>query len=91
MAYTVGRTARGQKMAKARKGSTPKPGQTKTLKAKPGQKKITMKVGGLHASTGTPQGQKIPASKLKKAMAGGYGPLAKKQAMFMMNVLTGKK
>lgn len=36
--------------------------------------------GGLHRSTGTPSGQKIPASKLAKAASGGYGKKAEKQA-----------
>ena len=70
---------------------TPKTGQKVTLKPKkPGQKKISFKAGGLHASTDTPQGQKIPASKRKKALAGGYGAKAKKQAQFAKNVLTGR-
>jgi hypothetical protein len=42
----------------------------------------TMRKGGLHRSTNTPQGQKIPASKLAAAKAGKYGPLAKKQANY---------
>lgn len=58
---------------------------------KPGQKKITFTKGGLHTSTGTPQGQKIPAAKMKAAASGKLGPKAKKQAMFKKNVLTGKK
>lgn len=77
--------------AKTTRKSTPKMGSKVTLKAKPGQKKITFKAGGLHASTGTPSGQKIPAAKRKKALAGGYGPKAKRQAQFAKNVLTGKK
>ena len=36
--------------------------------------------GGLHRSLGIPEGQKIPASKMKGALAGDYGPKAKKQA-----------
>lgn len=71
---------------------TPKPGQKVTLKAKkPGQKKITFTKGGLHSSTGTPQGKKIPASKKVAALAGKYGPKAKKQAVFAKNVLVGRK
>lgn len=61
------------------------------LKAKPGQKRIAFTPGGLHRSTGTPMGQKIPAAKVQKALQGGFGPRAKKQAMFMQHVLTGKK
>lgn len=79
------------KKAMGRK-SAPKMGSRVTLKpTKPGQKKITFKAGGLHQSTGTPTGQKIPAAKRAKALAGGYGPKAKKQAMFAKNVLKGKK
>lgn len=36
--------------------------------------------GGLHRTTGTPAGEKIPASKMKKAAAGGFGTRGKKQA-----------
>jgi len=54
---------------------------------KAGQKPITFKEGGLHASTHTPAGQKIPASKIAAASAGKYGPKAKKQAAFYKNVL----
>lgn len=69
-----------------------KMGAKVTLKpTKSGQKKITFKAGGLHASTGTPMGKKIPASKVKAAMSGKLGGKAKKQAMFKKNVLTGKK
>jgi hypothetical protein len=68
-----------------------KMGSKVTLKpTKKGQKKITFKAGGLHQSTGTPAGQKIPAAKRAKALAGGYGAKAKKQANFARNVLTGR-
>lgn len=72
------------------KKSTPKMGAKVTLKAKPGQKKITFKAGGLHQSTGTPAGQKIPAGKRAKALSGGFGAKAKKQADFAKNVLIGR-
>ena len=36
--------------------------------------------GFLHRATGTPEGKPIPANKMQKAMAGGYGPHAKKAA-----------
>lgn len=69
-----------------------KPGTKVTLKpTKKGQRKITFTAGGLHKSTNTPQGQKIPASKMRRALAGGYGPKAKRQAQFAKNVLTGPK
>lgn len=57
---------------------------------KAGKKPIKFHEGGLHASTGTPSGEKIPASKIAAAMSGADGPKAKKQAMFMKNVLTGR-
>ena len=69
----------------------PKTGAKITLKAKPGQKKITFKAGGLHQSLGVPIGQKIPPSKMAAALNGRHGSMAKKQALFMHNVLTGKK
>ena len=40
----------------------------------------TKNKGGLHRATGTPSGSKIPAKKLAKASAGGFGPKAKKEA-----------
>jgi len=45
-----------------------------------GSPAIKFKKGGLHESTHTPKGEKIPASKLKAAAAGKYGPKARKQA-----------
>jgi hypothetical protein len=64
----------------------------RTIKpTKKGQKPITFQEGGLHRSTGTPPSKKIPAKKMSKAAAGGYGPKAKKQAQFAKNVLTGPK
>lgn len=42
---------------------------------------ISFKKGGLHESLGVPQGQPIPAGKLADALAGKYGPKAKRQAM----------
>jgi len=63
-----------------------------TLKpTKKGQKKITFTPGGLHKSTKTPAGKKIPAKKMQQALAGKLGPKAKKQAQFKKNVLTGRK
>lgn len=65
---------------------------TKTLKpTKKGQKPISFKEGGLHASTGTPQGKKIPAKKMQAALSGKLGGKAQKQAQFAKNVLTGPK
>lgn len=39
-----------------------------------------IKPGGLHESTDTPEGKKIPAKKLAAASAGKFGQKAKKQA-----------
>jgi len=65
--------------------------KTKTIKPKkPGQKPIKFKPGGLHASTGTPSGKKIPASKRRAARSGKLGPKAKKQELFAENVLVGR-
>lgn len=54
---------------------------------KAGHKPISFHTGGLHESTHTPPGEKIPASKRAAALAGNYGPKAKKQALFARNVL----
>lgn len=61
----------------------------KTIRKK-GKAPITFHPGGLHESTGTPKGQPIPADKRKKALAGGFGPKARKQAQFAKNVLKGR-
>lgn len=57
--------------------------------SEPGQKPITFEKGGLHETTGTPPGEKIPASKIAAALAGNYGPKGRQQALFMKNVLKG--
>jgi hypothetical protein len=63
-----------------------------TLKpTKRGQKKIAFQKGGLHSSTGTPPGKKIPAAKRRAARSGKLGPKAKKQELFAENVLVGRK
>lgn len=67
-------------MAKKTKKVTMKP-------KKKGQKKVTFQEGGLHKSTGTPMGQKIPQAKIAKALAGGFGPKAKKQAVMAKGML----
>ena len=54
---------------------------------KEGQKKIKFRVGGLHASTHTPMGEKIPEAKREAALEGKYGEKAKMQANFAKNVL----
>ena len=55
------------------------------------RKKLKFEKGALHKSLGIPLDQKIPADKIQDALDGKYGPKAKKQALFMKNVLTGKK
>jgi len=42
--------------------------------------KATSNKGGLHRSTGTPAGEKVPAKKMAKAASGALGPKAEKQA-----------
>lgn len=59
-------------------------GRKTTIKA-PGKAPVSFQKGGLHTSTGTPQGQKIPAAKIAAAKRGEFGPLAIKQA----NMATG--
>lgn len=54
---------------------------------KKGEKPITFTKGGLHQSTNTPSGQKIPTSKRHAALMGKYGAKAKKQELFAENVL----
>lgn len=54
---------------------------------KPGQKTLKFREGGLHASTGTAAGKKIPASKHAAARSGKLGPKAEKQELFFENVL----
>lgn len=58
---------------------------------KKGQKPIKFKQGGLHESLGVPKGKKIPASLIQSALSGKKGAKAKKQALFMKNVLKGKR
>lgn len=66
--------------------------KTKTLKPKKkGQKAIKYKEGGMHATLGIAQDKKIPAKTKAAALAGKKGKLAKKQALFAKNVLTGRK
>ena len=74
------------KRAKKTPGKTVKVGGTVVMREK-GKKPIAFKKGGLHASTNTPQDQKIPQSKINAALKGTYGHKAKMQAMFYENVL----
>lgn len=45
-----------------------------------GNAPITFRAGGLHQTTHTPAGEKVPESKLEKAAEGDYGPKGVKQA-----------
>lgn len=62
-------------------------GILRRLPARKGKKPITFHEGGLHESTGTPKGEKIPPGKIAEAASGADGPKAKKQANFYRNVL----
>lgn len=75
--------------AKGRGGAAKSGGKTgsrQTISA-PGKAPISFKKGGLHQSLGVPQGKPIPAAKMAAAQAGKYGPQAKAQADFAVNVL----
>lgn len=67
--------------AKKTPGKTVKVGGTQVLREK-GKKPIGFKKGGLHSQLGVPQSEKIPAAKKAAALAGKYGKLAKKRAVF---------
>jgi len=60
---------------------TPKVGEKVTIRAK-GKKPLSFTKGKLHRLLGVPQDKKIPQSKVKAALAGKYGPEAKKAAVF---------
>jgi hypothetical protein len=55
-----------------------------------GEKRISFREGGLHASTGTSAGKKISAKKHEEAREGKLGKKAQKQEMFFENVLKGR-
>ena len=52
-----------------------------TIKAT-GKKPLTFQKGALHRDLGVPEGEPIPVEKREAALAGQYGPLAKKRANF---------
>jgi hypothetical protein len=58
-----------------------------TIKGKKGRKPLKFREGGLHETTHTPMGQKIPESKVEAAAHGAYGPLGVKQANFAEHAL----
>lgn len=72
--------------AKKTPGRTVKPGGVQVMKEE-GKTPLAFRKGGLHKSLNVPQGQKIPAAKMKKALSGTLGKEAKKQALFAKNVL----
>ena len=77
-------TKRAQKIP----GRTVKAGGIqKIMPQKTGQKAVTFRKGGLHATLDVPQGQKIPESKLAAALKGKYGETGAKQARFYVNFL----
>jgi hypothetical protein len=59
----------------------------KVTMRKKGKAPVTFQRGGLHESTNTPMGEPIPASKMQRALSGGYGPKAKKQAVMAKGML----
>lgn len=63
----------------------------RTVAGSYGQKPIKFKKGALHEELDVPQGEKIPPKKMKAALSGKKGKLAKKRAQFAKNVLTGPK
>jgi hypothetical protein len=63
---------------------------TRTIKPKKkGQKPLKFKQGALTKQLGRTKSGTIPKKKMAKAAAGGYGPKAKKRALFARNVLKG--
>lgn len=58
-----------------------------TIKGGKGRKPLRFREGGLHATTHTPAGEKIPHEKLMAAAHGEYGPRGVKQANFAMHAL----
>lgn len=49
---------------------------------KKGKKPIKFKGGALHRALKVPEGEPIPEAKKRAALAGRYGPLNKKRAIF---------
>lgn len=64
----------------------------KVLRAK-GRKPIRFEEGALHRQLDVPEGEPIPPGKKRAALAGEYGPLAKKRANFAFRgaLSTGRK
>jgi len=49
---------------------------------KKGKEPISFEKGALHKQLGVPEGKPTPEAKKRAALAGEYGPLAKKRAVF---------
>jgi hypothetical protein len=63
---------------------------TEIIPAKGSHPAIKFHKGGLHETTNTPMGEKIPATKIAAALAGKYGMKGAAQARFAKNVLKHK-
>ena len=89
VAIALRKAGKGRKAKKAKRAKKAPPSGMTTMKpTKAGQKPITFKKGGLHASTGTKAGEKISAGAHAKAGSGALGPKARKQEQFYRNVLS---
>ncbi len=55
------------------------------------KKPISFTPGALHKNLHVKAGEKIPATKMQKALSGAAGPKARREALFAKNVLTGKR
>jgi hypothetical protein len=62
-----------------------------TIPSKNGKKAIKFKRGALHKELNVASDKKIPAEKMRAALSGADGDLAKRRALFSKNVLTGGK
>ncbi len=62
-------------------------GQMRRMQGGQGQGPITFREGGLHETTGTPMGERIPARKMQAALAGRYGKKGAKQARMAKGML----
>jgi hypothetical protein len=71
----------------AKRSSSGRNSNGKTTISSPGKAPVSFNKGGLHRSTGTPAGQKIPAGKMAQAASGALGPLAQKQANMAKGML----
>ena len=49
--------------------------------------KVRYVKGGLHKTTGTPEGEKIPKSKWRAALSGSYGPKGQAQARLGLGLM----